>query len=418
MTPALVVPVLGRKLYPGASVALDFTRNLYRSGTPVVKGSPSLLSGWTFTRDSTGYAETAAGALVAFASGAPRITDKGLLVEEARTNLLLRSQEFDNASWTKTASAASANTTTAPDGTLTADSIIEDTTATSQHRTSQAATVSSGAAYTFSVYAKANTRLGVYLRIITATTVAQASFNLQTGAINSNLSGSATITALANGWYRCAVTGTTDGTTATCYANLQSTASEVGIGSYTGDGTSGIYLWGAQLEAGAFATSYIPTTTASATRAADVGYVSYTPTFPITMVGRAIPNVNDANGSCLAQIYDGTNNNRVAIDAVGGGTVSANTLVVVSSGVEANISRTPVTVGTAFKMASRLATNDVAESLNGGAVTTDTVVAMPPGCVRLGFGHMNGFVFMHGYIQELIIYPYAMTNAQLQAAST
>lgn len=401
-----------RDFFPGAGFGADFRAGRFKLGRKQVRSFLSL-PGSSFTRASVGYAETAGGILVPFAFGAPRITDKGLLVEEARTNLLLRSQEFDNASWTKAFSTVTANSTTAPDGTSTADSLIEDTT-TNQHRTSQAVTVSNTTAYTFSVYAKANTRLGVYLRIITATTVAQAAFNLQTGAINSNASGSATITALANGWYRCTVTGTTDGTTATCYANLQSTASEAGIGSYTGDGTSGLYVWGAQLEAGAFATSYIPTTTASATRAADVAYIPFVPTFPLTIVSAAVLGAADASGSTFVQIYDGTNNNRIATYTP---TVSANALVIVSGGIEANVARSTVTGGVAFKHAGRFGTNDVAGCLNGGAVATDTLAAMPAGCIRLGIGQANGFALANGYIKQAIVYPYAFTDAQLQAAT-
>ena len=168
MTPPLFVPALGRSLYPGASVALDFTRNLYRSGTPVVKGSPSLLSGWTFTRASTGYAETAAGALVAFASGEPRRTDKGLLVEEARTNLargsVLTGGTLFPTDWSATINNGSsrgpvASTTGAP-GAWEASAVNQ------RECFQQIITLAANSTYTVSVYVEAVTGTTRMLRTI------------------------------------------------------------------------------------------------------------------------------------------------------------------------------------------------------------------------------------------------------------
>lgn len=192
----------------------------------------------------------------------------GILVEEARTNLCLQSQTFDNASWAKTNATVSVNVLVSPDGTANADKLVESV-GTGQHRVDQAITVSNATAYTFSVFAKADTRLAIALRIIAGTTNASAIFNLQAGTINITSAGTSSITAVGGGWYLCQVTGTTTSTSATAYINLQDTAGGTSLGSYTGDGTSGLYLWQAQLEAGTGASSPIPTTTAAVTRAAD-----------------------------------------------------------------------------------------------------------------------------------------------------
>jgi hypothetical protein len=94
-------------------------------------------------------------------------------------------------------------------------------------------------------------------------------FDLTAGTVNS---GTGTISNAGSGWYRCTIYPKKDfGTTSILQIFLVSTGSTF---SYTGDGTSGIYLWGAQLEAGAFATSYIPTTTAAVTRSADVASIT------------------------------------------------------------------------------------------------------------------------------------------------
>jgi hypothetical protein len=202
----------------------------------------------------------------------------GLLVEEARTNLLLRSEEFD-ATWTPNAlqafgSGSIANAIASSSGSITADLITENT-ANSEHNVSQTITVTVNTVYTLSCFAKKGTR-SILAMSPTSPGVANyyTLFNLDTGAIVYNETGNtSTITALANGWYRCVTTRTT-GAAQVLSNNKIGIANNALSTTYTGDGTSGIYIWGAQLEAGAFSTSYIPTTSATATRAADVASIT------------------------------------------------------------------------------------------------------------------------------------------------
>ena len=244
----------------------------------------------TFTRASTATYFDSAGVLQSAAINAPRfdynpstLAAQGLLIEESRANLLTYSDDFGNAAWTKSGSTVSTDTTTAPTGTVVADSLIEDTS-TGQHRTFRNATGTTNTnPYTFSVFAKANTRTRIYLGIAEGTTFVRqgnAVFDLSAGTVVSAgggsggaTGGSATITAVGNGWYRCTYTLTLGGTDTTVFSdiNLVSTGTTI---SYTGNGTSGLFLWGAQLEAGAFPTSYIPTTTTALTRAVDVASVN------------------------------------------------------------------------------------------------------------------------------------------------
>jgi hypothetical protein len=193
----------------------------------------------------------------------------GLLVEEQRTNLLLRSEEFDT-TWTPTRASVTANTTLAPNGTATADSLIEDSTASASHFLSQTVTFAAGS-YTFFCYLKANTRSEARLICFDNTTTFAVYFDMSTGTVGSTAGGAAgSISLMADGWYRCSITFTAAAGTGYARVGLAVAGSQT----YTGDGTSGIYIWGAQLEAGAFPTSYIPTSGTTATRAADVASIS------------------------------------------------------------------------------------------------------------------------------------------------
>ena len=244
-----LVPILLADPMPWAfkaPYAWDFLRDRARFAGGY-RGALANTPNWTFTRASTGYAQTSGGVLQSFASGELRRTDKGVLIEGARTNLCLQSQTFDNASWSKVRSSVSANVVVAPDGTTTADKLVEDTTASNTHRVQQSITISSGVAHTASVYLKAAERSWAALTFFDGTSTWTIYANLSTGALGSS-SGSptaTTITALANGWYRVSLTATT-GNTAGQVQIYAATAD--GTISYTGDGASGLYLWGAQLE--------------------------------------------------------------------------------------------------------------------------------------------------------------------------
>ena len=226
------------------------------------------------TRATAATRVNSAGLIESVASGIPRLDYfasggtvgcPALLVEPSGSNVLSYSEEFTNAAWTKNAMTVSTGTTaafTAPDGTTNADKIIATTASGVAHSLQRTGFAS--AAYTFSVFAKAGEEsvISLWLR----SNSVGAAFNLVSGTVSNITVTSARIENYGNGWYRCSVYDSTAGTTASVYGRTG--------GGYTGNGVDGFYLWGAQLETGSVATSYIPTTTGSVTRNADVVSVS------------------------------------------------------------------------------------------------------------------------------------------------
>lgn len=161
-------------------------------------------------------------------------------------NLLTYSQDFSNVAWAKSNSTITTGITS-PDGTLAQKLVVS--TASSDHNVFSfplSLTVSN--TYTYSVYVKKAEYSSIWLRLLDgggAGTVASTFFDINTGSVLSTTNGTASISPANNGWYRCTITGISlNGGTAVSYIY----ATQGTTFSYTGDGISGIYLWGAQLE--------------------------------------------------------------------------------------------------------------------------------------------------------------------------
>jgi hypothetical protein len=200
----------------------------------------------------------------------------GLLIEESRTNSLLRSEEFDNSYWSKVRASIKPNIVSASDGTLTADKLVESTQVGQHHANRLAVPFVSGVFYTLSGYYKAAERTRIVLQFgnqnapFPISSNHNARFDLSTGSIIHTGSKiiSSTITPVGDGWYRCSITSVAQAT-ATDQVFIAFLVGSDNTSFYAGDGTSGIYIWGAQLEQGPFPTSYIPTQGSTRTRAVD-----------------------------------------------------------------------------------------------------------------------------------------------------
>jgi hypothetical protein len=179
----------------------------------------------------------------------------------APANLFTSSQDAADAAWTKSNLTISADADYAPDGTLTADKLVEASTNTEHYILQAAGTV--GLMEVFSVYAKPAGRDWICLRMGGGGS-ATAYFNVATGTVGLvyGTGTVATIEAAANGYYRCSVKGRRLSTA----ANSVFCASGNGTVSYNGDGASGLYVWGMQLEPISYqpsARAYLMTTTAA-----------------------------------------------------------------------------------------------------------------------------------------------------------
>jgi hypothetical protein len=198
------------------------------------------------------------------------------LLEPQRTNVAQYSEQFDNAYWLGTHITVSANSVVSPDGYTNADTFTETATTAQHAKVSGLISFVSGTTYTFSAFAKnaPNGRGFVQLygdQLGSGPSNVFANFNLNTGTLGTVSGGTSAITNYGNGWYRCTFTFTC-GNTLSERINLfnVTSASAAGGESFLGDITKSIYWWGAQVEEGAYATSYIPTLGTSVTRVAEV----------------------------------------------------------------------------------------------------------------------------------------------------
>lgn len=177
------------------------------------------------------------------------------------TNLLTYSEQFSDAAWVKTRASITANVAVAPNGTTTADKLVEDTTASSSHFVRSDTAVVSGLSYTYSFFASAAERSEIVLAFGTDNSAfpdTQARFTLTGNGTATTVAGTpaATITALGGGWYRCTATATA---TASATGVVRLSLSVGGVNVYTGNGTSGLFIWGAQLNTGLTPAPYLQT---------------------------------------------------------------------------------------------------------------------------------------------------------------
>jgi hypothetical protein len=382
----------------------------------------------TTTQPITNYIpvlQTAAAGVARFDHNPITGESLGLLIEEQRTNLFTYSDDFANAAWAKSNSSIDSNVIVAPDGTLTGDRLIENTI-NAEHFASQNFTFVSGTSYSWSVFVKPAGRTLVHLRAGNITTFPpRAIFDVSAGTVTSNPSGTATIQNVGNGWYRCTISGAAGASSFTSIRiQLVSTGT---TDSYTGDGYSGIYIWGAQLESASFSTSYIPTVASQVTRSADAAsmtganFSSWYRADNWTLYAEAENRngIASATNYHFASISTGTNinsqiiringnNNRPVTFGSNGGTANQWALE----------AATVIAKGAFAKMALGYALNNVGFTANAGTVLTDSLAQIPfLDILNIGAAPANAQA-LNGTIKKLAFYPERLSDANLQALTT
>lgn len=345
----------------------------------------------------------------------------GLLIEEARANLARYSEDFGSAEWGR-AGITMGTVGVAPNGNVVAQKLILTSGTIKYHAiTSNPITVSANTTHTFSFYIKAIESYILQMEYrdssATARAIVLVDLNAKTivknyeggGAILTNL----TLTPVGNGWYRASGTGNLGGTYTS--ARLVCTIYDATGSSYCiGNDYDGMFVWGAQLETGSFATSYIPTpSSATVTRQPDVAYMAGTNfsswynqsegcLYAKYSINTAISN-NTIASLCT---YPSAANNNITIDAASTSRLfsyNQNTLLFVDNATGINSS--------AFSYGY---TNTLFTS-NAGTPYSHTNMNFPSGLNRLTIGvRQDMFVYGSMYIKKLTYYPKALSAPQLQ----
>jgi len=396
---------------------------------------------FTVTRNTEARRFDSAGLVASVASGIPRLdyyTSGGvtgcpaLLVEPSGTNICLQSENFST-TWSPTNTVVSGNVagTTDPAGGNTAEQIFETVTS-GNHFLAQTMTIVSGTTYVGSVFYKKAAGSPDWMQVAFSTTglAGFANFNLTSGTVGLTGAGcTGRIENYGNGWYRCILiqTATANGTSGgPIIVFTNNTNSATRFVSYAGNTATSIYAWGAQLETGTVATSYIPTTTGTGSRSADVVSVSGAVSGSIgqtegTLYAEIVAQpYNNASLPAILQVDDGADSQRFAIfvNPSGGIRVRFN-----ASGVNTNLdSVTPsvLVAGQTYKIAAAFNFNgSQALYINGVFQVSGTVTAGPFTATlnRVMLGHRGGIVSPF-LIRSAALYTTRLTNAELATLTT
>lgn len=374
----------------------------------------------TFSRASVARYFNSAGLMVQAGANEPRfeyspdtLLPLGLKMEPARTNTLTYSQDFSNAAWVKTRSTIEVSGS-APDGSATACKLIVNNATGSSYLYRAGIAWTAGNSYSFSVFAKADSQSFLYL------TFPQAAFGVAQ-QVNFQLSGDgafviaagtglASIQKLPGGWYRCSMTVTA--TTTAAAANWIAIQQPVVL-------NNSIFIWGAQLEVGAWHSSYIPTTAAVAARAADLAYLSsLTPWYSFaegTLYSEVISNAGQAFHATLGTAVglSGRIGNWMSSARLAGAQVYDDSLV-----VSFGASFAAINPGAVAKQALAFKPDDFQAAYNGVLSAQDNTGNLPTP-TRLSLGSRGASSdSMSGYIRNVKFFPYRLSGPELQAITT
>jgi len=323
-----------------------------------------------------------------------------LLLEKQSTNIAIYSEQFNDASWGKSSITVTANDAISPDGTQNADKI----TSTNASNTIQlAVSSSSGVDYTISVFAK-NIDAG-NVRLDMSNVAFGPVFTFATKTFTTVSGWTTSYQEFSNGWFRLI---------ATRQSNSTSASPQFGLDSVVGS----VYFWGAQFEQSSYPTSYIPTTSASATRVAD----ACSKTGISSLIGQTegviywdieVETLSASGNENILNVDSGSfGNTMYLIKTATGGVVAE---IYVSNVAQCLFSYSLPSVGR-YKMALAYKANDFALYVNGVSRGTDSSGSVPT-CSRLQLG--NGVLGpSDGKTNQAILFKTRLTNAELASLTT
>jgi hypothetical protein len=386
-----------------------------------------------FTRASSATRVNKNGLIETVPSGKPRIdflnnTSGHLLLEPSRTNLLTYSEDFTQWANTGSETTDTAAAAISPDGSLNATKLQEANSNFGYHRLSKTITASAATDYALSIFVKKGTQKYVQLLLLSTSNSYTASkvFDLENGTLGETIiNGTATLTDakiedFGNGWYRCTIIAQLSTAPNTFRVNLANAATgntkSLGMVQYTGDGNGNIYIWGAQMEAGSYATSYIPTEGSSVTRVADVNSKT-SDEGSIIDSAKTIYVEFDELGISRAQRrhmfqLSGSSGSTVYGRTESGGTL---TIQVLNSSVNQALFQS-VSYNTTGnnKLALTISENDVVLYVNGTQAGSDTNASIPT-LYKMYVGISDaGTIPFAGGIKDCKLYNTRLTNTELQ----
>jgi hypothetical protein len=390
--------------------AADKTLTARKGPTPVfTRASTATFVG------SNGLIQSAGNNVARFDHDPITLACKGLLIEESRTNSITGSNAFNT--WTMANATVATSSVTTPEGTADAWKVVEDILL-ANHILSRSFTPVSGTTYTASMWLKSAENGFAFVGLsgggFASTFV---SVDLSTGAVTTATGTpiGATSVSYPNGWWRVSFSLAATASSSSTVSTRLSRDGDWANRSYLGNGVNGMYCYGGQVEAGSFATSYIPTTTASVVRSADVcsitggGFTSFYNQSEGTMLTNAF---TPASGDrTVLSADDNTANEMIRLRTEGTNpffkvTDGGSELVAIDAGT--------VSANTSFKLIGAYKLDDFASSINGGAAVTDTSGTTPT-VDRMRIGAGQGGNTMCGCVASLRYYKKRLPNAKLQA---
>jgi len=332
--------------------------------------------------------------------------------------LVSYSEQFDNAYWSKYLATVTADTAISPDGTQNADLVYPSSTGSlaGQLFRQISSGISSGNVVTISAFVKASGKNFAYLSQIQNSFSPDAYFNLTTGAITNISSGvTASMTQLTNSWWRISITSTAGA--GSYYAVVGSTDSAGSI-TNTASGTNGILVYGYQVEVGAYSTSYIPTTSSSATRVADACFKTGISSLIGSTTGSVFVDFEIFTTSEFGGIIEIINTSSTGQRLLLWENASTSLELNISGGIGGGSIGTTATIGR-HKAVFTYTASAIKFFLDGVKIGQTTPSTLTGGFDKLDFEHSQGGVFIQKKnINQALVFTSELTEAEAIALTT